>query len=141
MIPAHSWERSPNGGSRSGDLLLGQLALGVVLVIGLAGVVCWCGAQLGAVVTGHGWMRVGVASGGSALLALPHHLSEPATAWPAGARSALPVPIIYWICSGAVAVTVAGGVAWVAFAADGRRGAFNCRMVSAHARFIAKSAF
>ena len=114
MIPAHAWARSPNGGSRSGDLLLGQLALGVVLVIGLAGVVCWCGAQLGAVVSGHGWMQVGAASGGSALLALPHHLSEPAAAWPAGARSALPGPIIYWICSGAVAVTVAGSGAWVA---------------------------
>ncbi len=114
MIPAHAWERSPTGGSRSGDLLLGQLALAVVLVIGLAGIVCWCGAQLGAIVTGHGRMRVGAASGGSALLALPHHLSQPAAAWPASARSALPGPIIYWICTGAVAVTVAGSGAWIA---------------------------
>jgi type IV secretion system protein VirD4 len=114
MIPAHAWERSPNGGSRSGDLLLGQLALVVVLCIGLAGIVCWCGAQLGAVVTGHGWVRVSAASGGSALLALPHHLAEPAAAWPAGARSRLPGPIIYWICSGVVAATVAGSGASIA---------------------------
>ena len=140
MIPAHAWERSPNGGSRSGDLLLGQLALGVVLVIGLAGVVCWCGAQLGAVVSGHGWMQVGAASGGSALLALPHHLSEPAAAWPAGARSALPGPIIYWICSGAVAVTVAGGVAWVAFS-WGRRSSLrgSALGIAPHAGFARTS--
>nr|MDP9335447.1 hypothetical protein [Actinomycetota bacterium] len=73
MIPANAWERSPSGASRSGDALLAQLSLVVVLLAGLAGLVGWCGAQLSAVISGHGWMPAGVAIGGSALLALPHH--------------------------------------------------------------------
>jgi type IV secretion system protein VirD4 len=77
---------------------------------------------------------------GSALLALPHHLSEPAAAWPAGARSALPGPIIYWTCSGAVAVTIAGGGAWVAlwwWRRSSRRG--SALGIASHAGFARAS--
>src|SRR5437667_11427637 len=96
MKPTHGRERWPAGEPHSGDELVARVALVVVVLVGLLSIVCWCGAQLSALVSGNGWMSAGFTSGGSSLVALPRHISDPAGAWPEGARTALPGPIVYW---------------------------------------------
>lgn len=83
----------------------------VALLLG----VVWAGAALAALVaTGSG---VPFADAGPALIRLPAHLADPASAWSSSARSALPGPILYWACQGAVlgvsaAATAAGWCLW-----------------------------
>lgn len=119
MIPWPGGDRSRRAAAsdpaRDGDSLLAEVGLVAVLLIGLAGVVCWCGAQLSAVVFGHGAMSANVAQGGPALVTLTHHWSEPSAAWPPDARATLPGPIAYWTCTLAVMLAFAlgvGGLAW-----------------------------
>jgi type IV secretion system protein VirD4 len=90
-----------------------DLAIAAVLVLGGAGFVCWSGAQLAALAFRAGIMKVGPTFGAAALIALPHHLSNPARAWPPYAREALPGAVAYWLAtSGATAVALA--IAWLA---------------------------
>jgi type IV secretion system protein VirD4 len=113
MILSTGGEQHTAGASHSGDALLAQVALVVVLLVGFAAVVCWCGAGLAAFVTGHGWISPGVSSGGGALVGLPHHLSDPVAAWPASARASLPGAVVYWACTVFVISLVAGGSVWI----------------------------
>jgi type IV secretion system protein VirD4 len=135
MIRSTSGEHHPAGPSHSGDAVLAQVALVALLVVGFAGVVCWCGAQLAALATGHGWMVVGVASGGSALVGLPHHLSDPAAAWPVGARAWLPGAAIYWACTVFVTSLVTGGSVWIARWWRQSRGRGSALGIAPHAGF------
>jgi len=107
MMTPTAGEDRPGPNARSGDTLLGQVALVAGLALGLAVAVCWSGAQLGAAASGHGWIPVGVAAGAAALVRLPHSLSDPAAAWPTDTRSSLPDPIVYWICTAVVACAAA----------------------------------
>lgn len=112
-------ERSGRGASHAataGESLLAEVTLVAVLLIGLAGVVCWCGAQLSALLFGHRAMPVTIAQGGPALIALSHNWSEPTAAWPPDARAELPGPIAYWACTlvvaSAFALTIGGIARW-----------------------------
>ncbi len=125
----------PDGASRSGDVLA-QAALIAGLTVGFAGVVCWSGAQLAAVVSGHRWLPVGVAGGGGALVGLSHHLSNPAAAWPHDARRSLPGAVVYWACTALVACAMASSAAWIArrwFQHSRRRG--SALGIAPHAGF------
>ena len=69
-------------------------AAAVTGVVGLlAGV--WAGAALAARLTGR-HLRAGLAASRVALARLPHHLADPAAAWPSPARPAIPGPWLYW---------------------------------------------
>jgi len=114
MIDPSGREHHPTSTSRTGDALLAYVALVAGVTVGLAAFVCWGGAQLGAVVSGHRWIRVGVATGGATLVRLPHSVSNPAAAWPADARSSLPDPVIYWVCTAVLACAVGCGAGLIA---------------------------
>jgi type IV secretory pathway TraG/TraD family ATPase VirD4 len=84
-----------------------QLALYGLLGTGTAGLLVWSSRQLAGRVFGHTWLDLGVANVASILWALPHHLSDPALAWPTQAQGALPGPVGMY----ASAATVVGGTA------------------------------
>lgn len=80
---------------------------------GLAGVV-WLAGGLAAYLTGGGWPHVTAGEMAGVLGRLPDHLSDPAQAWPAPAREALPGPIPFFAVFGALltmAAMAGGGVA------------------------------
>ncbi len=110
MIRADHGNASTSAPSRSTEALPTQLALCALLLASAIGAVCWCGAQLAAILSGHGPMPTGVGSSGSALRTLPSHLSDPAAAWPVNVQGALPGPITYWTCTFIAAAIVVGGL-------------------------------
>ncbi len=69
------------------DLLL--FAVGVAVI--LAGLV-WLTGQAAGVLVAHTWPDVPAAAVPGILARLPRHLGDPAGAWPAGVRAALPGP-------------------------------------------------
>lgn len=79
------------------------------LVVGLGAAVgfVWGGAAVAAAVTGHAG-AVTFPHAAEALFALPANLGDPAAAWPAPARAALPGPVLYWSCQALVAAAIAG---------------------------------
>ncbi len=91
----------------SGEALLGQVAIGAILLFGGAGFVTWAGAQTAAVLFGDGPMPVSIADGGAAALALPGHASDPAAAWPPAVRDQLPGPVPYWVSTAIIALVSA----------------------------------
>jgi hypothetical protein len=73
--------------SPSDYLLAAVLVLVTVVTIGV-----WSTGQTAALLTGQGWPPVPVTDGLGIATRLPHHLSDPANAWPAAARPLLPGP-------------------------------------------------
>lgn len=74
--------------SPSDYLLAAVLVLVAVVTVGV-----WSTGQTAALITGHGWPPVPVTDGLGIATRLPHHLSDPAAAWPAPARPLLPGPV------------------------------------------------
>ena len=80
-----------------------------VAFVGALLLVVWAGAASAALVATRGHVRM--VDAGPALLGLPTHVGDPAAAWPAGSRDALPGPYLYWFCQLLViAVLLALGV-------------------------------
>ena len=115
--------QAPNRPPGSGEALLGQVAVAVIIVLGAVGFVVWAGAQLAAMVFGDGPMRIGIAAGGQAAVNLAGHASNPKLAWPEPVRAVLPGPFVYWACTTVVASAAAAvvGVAVWAWIRWGRR--------------------
>jgi type IV secretion system protein VirD4 len=91
-----------------GDQLL---AAGLGLTAGAGGLV-WASGQLAGLAFGHAWLDLDPAEVAGVLWNLPHHLGDPAAAWPAPAQQALPGPAgMYgsFAATTAAASTVAGG--------------------------------
>jgi len=57
-----------------------------------AGGLVWASGQLAGLAFGHTWLHLDPAQVAGMLWSLPHHLGDPALAWPASAREALPGP-------------------------------------------------
>jgi type IV secretion system protein VirD4 len=57
-----------------------------------AGGLVWASGQLAGLAFGHTWLHLDPAEVASVLWSLPHHLSDPAMAWPMSAREVLPGP-------------------------------------------------
>jgi hypothetical protein len=57
-----------------------------------AGGLVWATGQLAGLVFGHTWLHLDPADVAGVLWQLPHHLGDPALAWPASAREVLPGP-------------------------------------------------
>jgi type IV secretion system protein VirD4 len=89
-----------------GDQLLAA-GLGVGAV---ASGLVWATGQLAGLVFGHTWLHLDPADVASMLGSLPHHLGDPAMAWPAPAQRALPGPAGMYGAFTAGAAGVAGGV-------------------------------
>jgi len=90
-------------------MLFAVLAVAVGVLVAV-----WAGAALAAQFSPGAHFSAGLSTAAEALKALPSHGSDPAAAWPAGPRSALPGPVLYWACQGLV---VAGllALAWLAW--------------------------
>jgi type IV secretion system protein VirD4 len=106
------WPPQSPGGYRAPDTpLFGgigeQLVLYGLLGTGTAGLLAWSSGQLAGLVFGHTWLDLGVADVAAVLWQLPHHLSDPALAWPARVQGELPGPMGMY----ASAATVVGGAA------------------------------
>ncbi len=78
---------------------------------GAAGALVWASGQLAGLAFGHTWMHLSPADVASIMWHLPHTLSDPALAWPADVRSALPGPVGLYGSAGTVVGGVAGGTA------------------------------
>jgi type IV secretion system protein VirD4 len=92
-----------------GDQLL---AAGLGVAAASSGLV-WASGQLAGLVFGHSWLHLDPADVAGVLSQLPHHLGDPAMAWPATAREALPGAAgMYgaFTATTAAAVGAAGGV-------------------------------
>src|SRR6266498_2329996 len=78
---------------------------------GAAGALVWASGQLAGLAFGHTWMHLSPADVASVLWHLPHTWSDPALAWPADVRAALPGPVGMYASAGTVVGGVAGGTA------------------------------
>lgn len=89
----------------------------VILAVGALALSLWGGAVLACYLAGTP-THISLTTSLGAGLSLLSHLGDPAAAWPEPTRTALPGPILYWICTvvagGAVAV-VPGLIAWHRF--------------------------
>jgi type IV secretion system protein VirD4 len=77
-----------------------------------AGGLVWVTGQLAGLVFGHTWLHLDPADVASVLGSLPHHLGDPALAWPTSAQQALPGPAgMYgtFTATTTAAATLAGG--------------------------------
>ena len=90
-------------------LLAAILALVAVVTVGV-----WSTGQTAALITGHGWPHVPITGGLGIATRLPHHLSDPATAWPPPVRSQLPGPVAMGIAAALDVVMLLGLVVLVA---------------------------
>jgi type IV secretion system protein VirD4 len=79
----------------------------VVSGLSAVAVLAWAGGSLAALITGHQG-SVSLVDAGEAVLRLPGHLGDPASAWPEPARSTLPGPVVYWACQAVVVAAVVG---------------------------------
>jgi type IV secretion system protein VirD4 len=106
------WPPFPPGGHRAPDTppfggLAEQLVLYGLLGTGTAGLLVWLSGQLAGLVFGHTWLDLGVADVAAVLWQVPHHLGDPALAWPARVQGELPGPVGMY----ASAATMVGGTA------------------------------
>ncbi len=92
----------------------------MVLLMAVVGGV-WAGAAMAAQLGPGLPFGAGLAEASQALRVLPSNLSDPAAAWPPGAREALPGPVAYWTCQ-ALVIGGLGAVAWVVWRVFRRRG-------------------
>jgi type IV secretion system protein VirD4 len=80
---------------------------------GAAGALVWASGQLAGLAFGHTWMHVSPADVASIMWHLPHTWSDPALAWPAQVRDALPGPVGMYASAATVVGGTAGGTAAV----------------------------
>src|SRR6266516_4089039 len=80
---------------------------------GAAGALVWASGQLAGLAFGRTWMHVSPADVAAIMWHLPGTLSDPALAWPADVRDALPGPVGMYASTGTVVGGVAGGTAAV----------------------------
>jgi type IV secretory pathway TraG/TraD family ATPase VirD4 len=97
-----------------------QLVLYGLLVSGTAGLLVWAAGQLAGLVFGHTWLDLGVADVAAVLWSLPHHLGNPAMAWPARVHGELPGPVGMYASAATVVGGTAGGTAAVVRYLPGR---------------------
>jgi type IV secretion system protein VirD4 len=87
----------------------GDQLLAAGLGVGAAtGGLVWATGQLAGLVFGHTWLHLNPADVAGVLGSLPHHLGDPAMAWPASAREALPGPAGMYATFTATTTTAAG---------------------------------
>jgi type IV secretion system protein VirD4 len=89
-----------------GDQLL---AAGLGVGAAASGLV-WATGQLAGLVFGHTWLHLDPAEVAGVLGSLPHHLGDPALAWPTSAREALPGPAGMYGTFTATTTAAAGAV-------------------------------
>ncbi|HET9733513.1 MAG TPA: type IV secretory system conjugative DNA transfer family protein [Acidimicrobiales bacterium] len=99
----------PPVGDSAADAAFAAVAISAAVLFGAV----WAGAAVAAGLHGHRLFAT-TADTATAAAGLPHHLADPASAWPPSARAALPAAWIYWTAQALVFATVGaiGLVGW-----------------------------
>jgi type IV secretion system protein VirD4 len=85
---------------------LETVALWILGALVLLGALLWSAGELSGRLFGGAWPNVSLAEMGSVLISFPHHVRDPADAWPTSARAVLPSPTDFYGTFGAVLVPV-----------------------------------
>ena len=85
---------------------LETIALWILGALVLLGALVWSAGELSGRLFGGAWPNVSLAEMGPVLISFPHHLTDPANAWPASARAVFPSPTYFYGTFGAVLVPV-----------------------------------
>jgi type IV secretion system protein VirD4 len=85
-----------------------KLLAAALAVIAAAGAGAWLVGQLAGLLFGHTWLHVGAADMAEVLWHLPKHPGDPALAWPARFRSALPGPVGMYLCTALMVAALVG---------------------------------
>lgn len=93
---------------------------GVFVAIPASVAVVWLAAQLSTLATRGEPARVSLAGTARAVLQLPGHAGDPATAWEEPTN--LPGPVPFWIAAGLVLIVMVAVATWGAVKVAGRRG-------------------
>lgn len=122
-------------GLTAGETLL---IVGAVIVLAVGGSV-WAGAFLSALISGE-HLDATLSMALDAALALPSTASEPAMAWPAEVRGALPGPILYWLATAIAALVIVTAIAMAVRLFRHRVGTVERRPlgIDARARFASR---
>lgn len=75
------------------------LVIGLVAIFAVAGFVLWLGAQAASILHSHHHLAIDAQDVASALRRLPGTKGDPRLAFDEPARSQLPGPILFWICT------------------------------------------
>jgi type IV secretory pathway TraG/TraD family ATPase VirD4 len=78
------------------DTTAALVVLAAAAVLLLAAALTWAAGTGAALATGRGWPALPAGDAPGALLRLPHHLTDPAAAWPDPYRRHLPGPVPYY---------------------------------------------
>jgi type IV secretion system protein VirD4 len=76
-----------------------RLLAALLVVTAAAGAFAWVVGQLAGLLFGHAWLHVGAADMAGVLWHLPKYPGDPALAWPARFRPALPGPVGMYACA------------------------------------------
>ena len=115
-----------------------QILIAVLVGAGALGAIVWIGAAAAAAVSGNDALDAGLSDAFGAIGSLATAPDRPADAWPPPAAAQLPGPVVYWLCTALVAVSLIvvlmiGRRIWKALSSSRRR-----LGVDAHARFANK---
>jgi len=112
--------QSPDGAASEGHPLE-TLALRLLGGLVAVGVLLWLAGELAGRVFGGAWPPVHASEMGSVVLRFPHHLGDPAAAWPAHTRELIPGPAAFYATLIALLLPVLGTGTWLAVRGGGRR--------------------
>jgi type IV secretion system protein VirD4 len=87
-----------------------QLLAAALMVTAATGILVWASGQLAGLVFGHTWLHLSPTDVAGVLWRLRHHPGDPALAWPAEARGALPGPVGMYVAVSVIIGLVSGVV-------------------------------
>jgi type IV secretion system protein VirD4 len=91
---------------------LEALALRLLAGLAVAAALLWLTGQLSGRLFGGSWPPVGASEIALIVVSYPHHVADPAEAWPPSAREYLPNPAAFYTTLAALLVPTLGGWAW-----------------------------
>src|SRR5207244_10507225 len=112
MTGDESASRHPSGGATNVHPLE-TLALRLLAGLAAAGVLLGLTGQLSARLFGGTWPPVEPSDVASIVLSYPHHLGDPAQAWPARARGLVPGPVAFYATLAALLLPALAAAAWL----------------------------
>ena len=100
---------------------LERLALSLLVGTTAAGGLLWLAGELSSRLFGGGWPSLHASQIGSVVVAFPHHLGDPAQAWPASARELLPGPVAFYGTLTALLLPALVAAVWLLLRRENRR--------------------
>jgi type IV secretion system protein VirD4 len=120
MTGDESASRHPSGGAAN-EHPLETVALRLLAGLAAAGVLLGLTGQLSGRLFGGTWPPVEPSDVAAIVLSYPHHLGDPAQAWPARARGLVPGPVAFYATLAALLLPALAATTWLS-ARRGKRG-------------------